>query len=202
MHIVFDLGGVLLDWNPRHLYRQLFPGDPEAMEAFLSTVCTMEWNAQMDRGVPFASAVAELSQRFPSQSALIQAYDSRWEEMVAGFYPETVELAEELDRAGHPLYALSDWSVEKFRLVRAKYPFFERFRQIVLSAEVRAKKPDPAIYSAFLARTGLSAGESLFIDDHHANVEAAARLGFRSLHFQSAAQLRLDLIDLGLLKEV
>jgi 2-haloacid dehalogenase len=199
--IVFDLGGVLLDWNPRHLYRRLFPGDPEAMETFLATVCTMEWNAQMDRGYPFNRAVAELVQRFPEQASLIRAYDERWEEMIAGLIPETVSLAKRLQRAGYPLYALSDWSVEKFEIIRRKYAFFDTFRDIVLSGEVGIKKPDLAVFRAFLQRTGRAARDCLFIDDTPVNLQAAARLDFRTLHFQSAAQLRQDLTDLGLLKE-
>src|SRR5713226_6253181 len=112
--IVFDLGGVLIEWNPRNLYKKLFDNDPESMERFLSDVCSPAWNAKQDEGRPFAEAIAELISRYPDAEQLIRAYDARWEEMIAGAIQSSVALLADLRQANYPLYALSNWSAEKF----------------------------------------------------------------------------------------
>jgi 2-haloacid dehalogenase len=197
--IVFDFGGVLMDWDPRYLYSRLFSGDEAAMERFLSEVRFFEWNALQDEGRPFSEAVAVLSARFPRYAGLIQAYDTHWEESISAPLWETVAILKTLHQAGYPLYALSNWSAEKFPIVRQKHIFFDWFEDIILSGEVGAAKPDPRIFTAFLNRTGRQAGECLFIDDSGRNVEVALELGFQALHFRSPQQLAMDLVHLGLL---
>ena len=197
--VVFDVGGVLLDWNPRHLYRTMFDGDHEAMECFLAGVCSPAWNLSLDAGKPFAEGVAELCGRFPDQAALIAAYDRRWEDMVQGAFEDTVDLARTLKANGYPLYALTNFSSEKMALVRPRYDFFTLFDGMVVSGEIGIVKPDPAIYRHLLDRFNLAAEETLFIDDSGVNVAGAATAGLRVIHYHSAAQLSADLARWGLL---
>jgi len=197
--IIFDFGGVLMDWDPRYLYSRLFAGDEAAVERFLAEVGFFEWNARQDEGRAFSAAVADLSARYPHYASLIQAYENRWEESLGEPVWGTVAILQALRQAGFPLYALSNWSAEKFPVIRRKYGFFEWFDDIVLSGEVRLVKPDPRIFTAFLERIGRSAPDCLFIDDSTANLEAANRLGFHTLHFQSPEQLAGDLVRLQLL---
>lgn len=197
--IIFDFGGVLIDWNPRYLYRQLFPGDDAAMERFLAEIGFTEWNRQQDAGRAFALAVAELAKQFPSYAALIQAYDARWEESIAGPLQGTVDLLAPLKAAGFELHGLSNWSSEKFAAVRTKYPFFQLFETILLSGEVKLVKPDPRIFQALLERIGRPPGECLFIDDSAENVAAARALGFETILFESPEQLSGELQRRGLL---
>ena len=196
--VVFDLGGVLIDWNPRYLYRTLFD-DEVAMEAFLATVTTQEWNRAQDTGRPWAEAVEELASRHPEQRALIEAYWRRWPETLGDAIEPTVALLDELRSTGIRLYALTNWSGETFPLARPRYPFLEWFDGIVISGDERLAKPDPRIFDVLIERYGLAAGETLFIDDHSANVETAAALGFTALRFVNATDLRADLERLGLL---
>lgn len=197
--IVFDLGGVLIDWNPRHLYRKLFDGDDAAMEAFLSEICTQAWNEEQDGGRPFADAVALLAARHPEHAELIRAYDERWEEMLAGPIEGTVAVLAALRNRGVPLYALTNWSAEKFPIARRRFDFLAWFEDIVVSGEIGLKKPDPQIFRHLFDRHGLSPAETLFIDDSERNVTAAAELGMPALRFRSPEALRLDLAALGLL---
>lgn len=195
--IVFDFGGVLMDWNPRYLYRKLFR-DPQEMERFLEEVGFGEWNNEQDRGRPFAEGVDLLSAEFPHHHAPIAAYHQRWEESLRGTISGTVEILTELRAAGYPLYGLSNWSAETFQLVRERYPFFAWFDDIVLSGEERVCKPDPRIYEILLERTGRKAEGCVFIDDVQTNIDAAARLGFGVVHFRSPEQLRRELGALGI----
>ena len=190
--VVFDLGGVLIDWNPRRLYRKLLP-DAASVEAFLAEVCTHDWNHQQDAGRTVAEAVAELSARHPDRAELIAAYYQRWEEMLGGALDEAVAVLEELDAAGVPLYALSNWSRETFPIARRRFRFLERFRGIVVSGEERMAKPDPRIYRLLLDRYHLDAGRCLFIDDVARNVEAARAAGMDAIEYTSAAELRREL---------
>ena len=191
--IVFDFGGVLVDWNPRHLYRKLFHGDDAAMENFLTEVGFNEWNLQQDLGRDFATAVGELAARFPRHERLIRAYDERWEESIAGPIQASVDLLAPLKRAGHALHGLSNWSSEKFSLARANYRFFDLFETILISGDVKLAKPDPRIFEILLQRIGKSAKECLFIDDSERNVVAARGQGFDAIRFESPAQLRQEL---------
>ncbi len=197
--VVFDLGGVLVDWNPRYLYAKLFPGDAAGMEAFLAEVCSQDWNARQDGGRPFAEGVAELSARHPDKAELIAAYDHRWAEMLAGPIAGTVAVLNELAAAGRPLYALTNWSAEKFPIARRRFGFLEHFTGIVVSGEVGLVKPEPAIFAHLCQSHGLAPERAVFVDDAADNVAAAAQFGFRAVQFHSPEQLRVDLAALGLL---
>jgi 2-haloacid dehalogenase len=196
--VVFDLGGVLIDWDPRHLYRKLFGADEAAMERFLAEVCTPEWNARHDAGRPFAEGVAELLLSHPEEADLITAYHLRWREMLGGANEGTVAILFELRRAGLRTYALSNWSAETFPTAKPMYPFLDGMEGILISGEVRLAKPDPAIFRLFLERFGLSPQEVLYIDDHQPNIAAAAALGMTAVRFTDADQLRADMRRLGL----
>ena len=191
LNVIFDLGGVLIDWNPRYLYRRLFDGDEAAMERFLVEICSPDWNLSLDAGRPFAEAVAELAERHPTQRSRIEAYHRRRLEMAAGPIGPTVALLGELDELGVPLYALTNWSVETFALVRhdPTYAFLDRFRRIFVSGELRLVKPDPAIYRQMLAGIGAEAASCLFIDDSDKNVAAAAGLGLQVHRFTAPSAL-------------
>jgi 2-haloacid dehalogenase len=190
--VVFDLGGVLIDWDPRRLFRKLL-ADEAAVEEFLATVCTPEWNAEQDRGRPFAEGVVELVERFPAHAAAITAYHERWPEMLAGDIGGTVELLAELRAAGVPLYALTNWSAETFGIARERFEFLEWFDGVLVSGEERMIKPDPAIFRLLLDRFGLDPGATFYVDDSEPNVEAAGRLGFDAVRFTTPARLRRDL---------
>lgn len=159
-NVVFDLGNVLIPWDPRFLYRKMLP-DEAAVERFLGEVCTAEWNLGLDAGRPWDEAIGELLARHPSHAPLIRAYDERWGEMIAPAIAESVTILEELAAAGTPLYALTNWSESKFNYARPRYPFLDRFRDIVVSGTVKLVKPDPAIYRLLLDRNGLSARECI-----------------------------------------
>ena len=197
--VVFDFGGVLLDWNPRHLYRKLFGGDEAAMESFLAEIGFTDWNLAFDRGHPFSVGILELAARFPGYAGLIRAFDERWEETIAGPMADTVALLPRLKAAGYQLCGLSNWSAEKFALARTRYGFFDLLDTILVSGEVQALKPEPRIYGCLLERAGRTAGECVFIDDSEANVAAARELGFSAIRFESARQLARQLAELGLL---
>ncbi len=197
--LVFDFGGVLLDWNPRYLYRQFFPGNPEAMEEFLEEIGFTTWNLEQDKGRPFALAVEELSRQFPHYAALIKAYDERWEESLGGPIQPVVDILFSLKQAGCEMHGLSNWSQEKFEIARPQYAFFDWFKSIMVSGAVRLVKPDPRIFQIFLERIGHPAAACLFIDDSIANVTAASQLGFQTIHFQSADQLQSELFSRGIL---
>jgi 2-haloacid dehalogenase len=197
--VVFDLGGVLIDWNPRYLYRKIF-GTEEEMEDFLSTVATMDWNDQLDRGEPLADAVAELTAAHPDHADSIAAYIDRWIEMVAGALDETVAVLAELHAGGVPLFALSNWSTETFRLVRHQFEFLDWFDGILLSSEVGVTKPDRRIFEALCDRYGLQPATTLFIDDNPPNVEGARAAGLQAVRFETATTLREDLRRFGVLR--
>jgi 2-haloacid dehalogenase len=196
--VVFDLGGVLIDWNPRYLYRQLI-ADEAAMELFLGEVCHSGWNEEQDRGRTFAAAIEEAVARHPAERALIEAYHHRWEEMLAGSIEGTVAVLAELKNAGYELHALTNWSAEKFPIARGRYDFLTWFESILVSGEHGLIKPDPKIFELLLERIGRRAGDCIYIDDNPKNVEAAAVLGFDAIRFDSPEQLRRDLAERGAL---
>lgn len=196
--IVFDLGGVLVDWNPRHLYRKLFDDDA-TMEWFLDQVCHGAWNLEQDRGRSFAEAIEEAALRHPDQRAMIEAYHTRWHEMVAGEIEGSVAILEELAQAGYELHALTNWSAETFPIARARFAFLERFETILVSGDERLVKPDPRIFQLMLERIAHPAQACVYIDDSAKNVGAAAALDFDAIHFTSAPQLRTELTLRGLL---
>lgn len=197
--IIFDFGNVLLEWDPRHVYRRYFPNDDAAMEKFLHEVNFMEWNAQQDKGRSFAEGVAELSWQFPQYSQLIRAYYDNWKDSIGNHLEGTVEIMKRLKAAGYPLYGLSNWSAETFPLMRDKFDFFDLLDDIVISGEVGMIKPEPEIFEHMLERIGKPAGACLFIDDAAANVEQAQQLGFATIHFHSPEQLGAELHRLQVL---
>jgi 2-haloacid dehalogenase len=195
--VVFDLGGVLIDWNPRHLYRKLI-ADPDEMERFLAEVATPEWNHRQDEGRTWDEAVAELVAAHPDKAALISAYHDRWEEMLGEALEKSVSLLAELRAAGVPLYAITNWSSDKFRLSRPRYPFLEWFGDIVVSGDEGVAKPDPALFRVLFSRHGIDPRRAILVDDTEPNIRAALALGMTALHFSDASTLRADLVRLGL----
>jgi 2-haloacid dehalogenase len=196
--VVFDIGGVLLDWNPRYLYRELFD-DEAAMERFLAEVCTMEWHRANDLGVPYAHSCAALAERHPEQADLIWAWGRRTEEMIGGPIDGTVEVLRELLAAGVLCYALTNMEAETYPLRREGYEFMRWFQGTVVSSHERVAKPDPEIFHRLLERFGLSAATTLLIDDSQVNVDAARALGIQALRFESPDQVRAHLARAGLL---
>jgi 2-haloacid dehalogenase len=197
--IIFDIGGVLVDWNPKHLYRKMFDGDEAKVNQFLTTVCPFEWNAKVDAGYPFAKAIEERAALFPEYEAEIRAYLDRWEEMIGGDFPGTVEIVAALREQGYPLYLLSNWFVETYPLIYNRFEFLHWFEDVILSGDVKVAKPDPAIYHATLERVQREAGDCLFIDDSEKNIRAARELGFQTILFTSSEQLHAELSGQGLI---
>lgn len=197
--VLFDLGAVLIDWNPRYLYRPLFGNDEAAMERFLSQIVAPDWNHEIDLGKPFAQAVAERTRLYPQHAELISLWDRGWPEMLRGPIPETVEILAQLRERGHRLYALTNWSAETFPLARRRFEFLGWFEDIVVSGEVKLAKPDPRIFSYTIGRCRLTPAETVFIDDNPQNVAAGGNAGLQALAFTGAAELRRDLGRLGLL---
>ena len=195
--VVFDVGGVLLEWDPMRLYRRLLADEQEA-RSFLDDVCTTEWNREQDRGRPLAVATALLEQRHPDRVALIRAYYRRWDEMLAGSVGGSVRLLDELRAAAVPCYALTNFSAELFPRARQRYPFLHAFNGVVVSGREGVIKPDPAIYRRLLARYSLDPARTFFVDDVQANIDAARRLGLVAHRFTGPDALREALASHGL----
>jgi len=197
--VVFDLGGVLIDWNPRHLYRRLFRDDEQAMEDFLQNVCTPSWNEMLDAGRSLDEGVSLLQERHPEHRELIAAYRDHWEEMIPGPIEGGPELLRELKETGVSVYALSNWSAETYPIAEKRFDFLGWFDDVVISGRLGIKKPDPAIFEYLLNRQNLRPDSTLFIDDSEVNVGAAERLGLATHHFRSIGALRSDLVRCGVL---
>jgi 2-haloacid dehalogenase len=197
--VVFDVGNVLVDWNPRFLYERLIEDD-RALDAFLRDVVTHEWHFQHDAGRPFAETSAELSARYPEHAELIALWGPRFNDSNRGTIPGMPELVAELADAGVPLFAITNFSGEFFPAFREKYPeLFAPFRGIVVSGDERAVKPEPRIYEIALERFGLAGPDALFVDDRAENVAGAEAAGLRGHLFRDAPTLRAELVGLGLL---
>jgi 2-haloacid dehalogenase len=197
--VLFDFGAVLIDWNPRYLYRPLFGNDEAAMERFLGQIVAPEWNHEIDLGKPFAQAVAERILLYPQHAELIALWERGWPEMLRGPIAGTVEILAQLRERGHRLYALSNWSAETFPLARRRFEFLGWFEDIVVSGEVKLAKPDPRIFSYTIGRCRLTPAETVFIDDNPQNVAAGRQAGLHALAYTGASRLRVDLGLLGLL---
>jgi 2-haloacid dehalogenase len=198
--VVFDLGNVLVGWDPRALYRPLFAGREAEMEWFLTHVCSHEWNLEQDRGRSFAQGVALLTASHDARwHALIRAFHERWPEMLTGEIAGSVALLERLYALGTPLYAVTNWNHETFRYARERYAFLQRFRGIVVSGEEGLIKPERAIYQCLFDRYGLAPDTCVFIDDSRVNVEGAVAAGMHGVHFQNAQQLEAALRGFGFL---
>ena len=199
--VVFDFGGVLFDWSPQHLYRKLIADDHERQH-FLDTVCTQAWNTEQDAGRTLADGTRSLIAEHPQHETLIRSYYDRWHEMLRGPLPDGVAILEALHQAGMPLFGLTNWSAETFPYARANYPFLQRFRNIVVSGELKLIKPDPAIYHASLGQVrahlpDIQLAEVVFIDDVAGNIEAAQALGWQGIHHVSAERTAARLRELG-----
>jgi 2-haloacid dehalogenase len=190
--VVFDIGKVLIDWDPRHLYRTMF-SDEQEMEAFLREVCARDWILELDRGRPFAEAVTERIAQFPHYETEIRAFDERWHETNRGVIEGAMAILNRLQAARVPNYAITNFSAEKFEGARKAFPFLDSFDGIVVSGRERLLKPDAAIYQLFLDRHGLKAGDCIFIDDSLKNVEGARAVGMHGHHFLDAEGLAREL---------
>jgi 2-haloacid dehalogenase len=197
--VVFDLGGVLIDWNPRHLYRKLFQHEAE-MEDFLANICTARWNLLQDAGRSFTEACAALKLQHPDRADMIDAWFERFDEMMAGPISGTVDILAELRQREVPIYALSNWSAETFPFAQRRFDFLQWFRAIFLSAKVRLVKPDPRIFKHFCETFALRPEQIVYIDDLQDNVEAARTIGMHAIRFGDPASLRQELVQLGLLR--
>jgi 2-haloacid dehalogenase len=196
--VIFDVGKVLIEWHPAHLYSKLLP-DQAAIDAFLDEIGFQDWNLALDAGGRWDPAVAELSGRFPHHKELIEAAHHRWHEMVPWAVDGSVAILEQLAGTGVPLYGITNFSSEKFAETRERFPFFRHFRDIVVSGDERLLKPDPAIYRLCLGRNGLEASRSVFIDDSPKNVAGAEAVGIEAILFDTPEQLARDLAERGLL---
>ncbi|HEX6141117.1 MAG TPA: HAD family phosphatase [Geminicoccaceae bacterium] len=196
--VVFDLGGVLIDWNPRHLYRSLFDDEAE-MEWFLAEVCNDAWNLEQDAGRPFGQAVEEAARRHPDWRPMIEAYWTRWDEMVAGAYDEAVAVLADLRERNVELHALTNWSAETFPVAKRRFDFLGWFESILVSGEEGLVKPDLRIFYLWGSRTGRRPEHCVYIDDSRPNVVAAEKVGFDAIHHRTGETLRGALVERGLL---
>lgn len=194
--IVFDLGGVLIDWNPKYVYRTIFKTEEE-VDTFLEEVCNMEWNVQQDAGRSLAEATEVLVAKHPQWEAEIRAYYTRWEEMLGGPIQASVDILESL-QAGrqYRLYALTNWSSETFPIAFDRYEFLKIFEGILVSGVEKLIKPDPKIYSLLFEKFSIDPKRSVFIDDSLKNVEGAKAAGMHAIHFRSPMQMREELAEL------
>ncbi|MBX3497670.1 MAG: HAD-IA family hydrolase [Parvibaculum sp.] len=196
--VVFDIGNVLVRWDPRHLYRSVFADDAE-MEHFLAHVCTMDWHIEHDRGLSFAENAARLKAVHPDRADLIDMWGARYVEMAPARVPGTAALLQGLKAAGHAVHGLTNMPTDFFPVLAGLYPELELLEETVVSGDEGILKPDPKIYEILIARTGLAPARTLFIDDSAANVAAAAGLGFAVHRFADADGLQSELRRLGLL---
>ncbi len=181
-NIIFDYGGVLLDWNPHYLYDPYF-GDVEKAEWFLTNICTYEWNAQHDNGKPVAEGTAELIAQYPEWEKEIRLYYDDFMKMMGGQIPGMEEQVKELKSRGFRVFGLSNWSVETFALVRPVYPVLDLMEDMVISGVEKVMKPDHRIFELALKRFGINADETVFVDDNPANVQAACEMGIKGILF-------------------
>ena len=197
--IIFDLGGVLIDWNPDYVFDTIFT-DRQQKKHFYENICTPDWNEEQDAGRPIRQATDELVLQHPQWKEQIEAYYGRWEEMLGGAMEDTVQLFLELKDSGrYKFYALTNWSAETFPVALQRYEFLQWFDGRVVSGEEKMRKPEPVFYQLLLNRYGLKPEEAVFIDDNLRNIRAAEALGIHSIHFRSAAQLREDLKNIEVL---
>lgn len=195
-NIIFDFGGVLVDWNPHYLFDSYF-NDTEKCNWFIENVCNTEWNAQMDKGKPFEVAVNERIAQFPECEDAIRLYHKEWMKTMGEEIPGMFELIKDLKENGYPIiYGLTNWSNETFPMVQKQYKIFSLIDNIVCSGDEKLLKPDPKIYQILLDRYNLKAEESVFIDDNVNNVKGAIDMGMKSIRFVNAEQLRKDLDEL------
>ena len=199
-NIIFDLGGVLIDWNPEYVYLDVFEGDRKKMQWFLDEICTMDWNENQDGGYPLQKATEERVSLFPQYEEWIRMYYGRWEEMLGGSIEETVEILDQLlGDIKFRVIALTNWSSETFPVALQRFEFLHRFEGIVVSGIEKTRKPFPDIYQLTLDRYGFKAEETLFIDDNQRNIDAAADMCIQTIHFKNPKDLKYNLNKKGIL---
>jgi 2-haloacid dehalogenase len=195
--VIFDLGGVLIDWNPRYLYRKILK-DEDQISWFLEHICTSEWNDQQDAGRSFDEAIKELVQQHPEWEEAITAWGSRWQETIKGPIHETVEILRRIKNDGkHRLYALTNWSAETFPWALENFEFLHWFEGIVVSGVEKTRKPKADFYDILLNRYRIDPAKALFIDDNIKNIDGARALGIRTIHFENPKKLQDSLTRLG-----
>ena len=198
--IIFDLGNVLIDWNPHHVFTDTYFDFPEKRVYFFNNICTMDWNEQQDAGRSIVEATQELIEKFPDWEQPIRDYYGRWTEMLGGPIPETVEIFRQLKASGkYKIYALTNWQAGLFDIALVRYNFLHWFDGRVVSGEEKIRKPFPEFYQRLLDRYNVNPAEALFIDDSLRNIKAAEGMGINSIHFQSSKQLNSDLQKLKIL---
>jgi len=200
-NIIFDLGGVLVDWNPEYLYSKIFDQDQKKMDWFLQNICTNDWNMEQDAGRSFKKGTELLLNQYPQYETWIRAFFDRWEEMLKGEIHDTVLILNKLNALNEKkLYALTNWSAETFPLAMERFSFLKIFKGIVVSGVENTRKPFPKIYEILLNRYQLKADMCLFIDDNQDNIHAALHMGMAAIHFKDSNQLNKELVQLGILK--
>ncbi|RYY41394.1 MAG: HAD family phosphatase [Chitinophagaceae bacterium] len=199
--IIFDLGGVLIDWNPAYVFDPLFEGRPKDREFFFNEVCTSDWNEEQDAGRPLREATELLVAQHPDWKQYIEAYYGRWEEMLGGPIEDTVSIFRQLkEERRFKVYALTNWSAELFPIALDRYDFLHWFDGRVVSGEEKMRKPASEFYQLMLDRFHLQPSTTLFIDDNKRNIDAAAAMGIQCIWFRSPSQLKDDLLQRGLLQ--
>lgn len=197
--IIFDLGAVLIDWNPDYMYRTIFE-DEQEMRDFLANVTTPDWNEEQDAGRTLQEGTEWLIQKHPHHEANIRAFYGRWIEMLGDAFEGTVEIFKQLKESNrYKIYALTNWSAETFPMAQQKFDFLNWFDGVVVSGAEKMRKPTPEFYQILLDRYNVKPEESLFIDDNYRNILAAEKLGINSIHFTSPEQLRAELLKRGIL---
>jgi 2-haloacid dehalogenase len=197
--VIFDLGGVLIDWNPEYVYRTIFDKE-EDMKWFFQHICTSDWNEEQDAGRPLAEATELLVKQYPEHSANIRAYYGRWEEMLGGAIQETVDVLRYLkEQTNHKLYALTNWSAETFSIALQRYDFLHWFDGRIVSGEERTRKPFKEIYQRMIDRYAIDPSRAVYTDDNTRNLAPAAALGMHTIHFQTPGQFKKELEDLNVI---
>lgn len=198
-NVIFDFGGVLIEWNPYLLFRKVLPNDTE-IERFLQEVHFFEWNYSFDQGYPFEMGIAEMCSRYPDRADLLHILQERWLETLGVTFDANIEMIKELKGRGVPVYGLSNWGEETFAMTCQKYPFFDLFDDRVISGEVKIAKPDPRIFKLLIERNHLNPAECMYIDDSEDNCRAAHSLGINAVLYQNSKQVRQELVNQGLLQ--
>ena len=197
--IIFDLGGVLIDWDPRKVYRTIFKTEKE-IDWFFENICTSDWNENQDAGYPIAKATEELVAKHPKWEKEIKAFYGRWVEMLGGPIQETVDIFSQLKQnPSNKFYALTNWSAETFPIALERFDFLQWFDGRLVSGEEKTRKPFPDFYQKLIDRFSIDPSKALFIDDNLRNIKAGESLGIRGIHFTNAADLKRKLTELGLI---
>ena len=198
-NVIFDLGGVLIDWNPEYVFLEVFNGDREKMKWFFDEICTMDWNENQDAGYPLQQATDERVKLFPEYEEWIRIYYGRWEEMLGEQIDGTVTILTQLiDNPNYKVVALTNWSAETFPIALERFDFLHWFEGIVVSGTEKMRKPFNEIYELTLNRFNIEASQSLFIDDNARNIEAAKKIEINTIHFNNPRQLKSELKRLNI----